>query len=246
MENYVNCDNDKAPGSPDAVQEGNSNRFICIEHKKLGAQSNDYTDSQMNIFQNSEEKQAVVRDSAASDLIDFPIHQDSNIESFAHESIDSNDRSAKFSESPQKIDDKFDEIIEEQLIKIVDYEEVQNKISSLNESLSKLKILDTELSVFEMQLDHSESVQNFIGSVMNKINDIIDNSDDVLNELSQIEEIAQESPKPYSKEEIDEANDRIKYVYQQVEDLKSSITECELEFKAFERSESKVRFLLML
>ena len=53
----------------------------------------------------------------------------------------------------------------------------------------------------------------------------MENSEDVLNELTQIEEIAQESPKPYSKEEIEEANDRIKYIYQQVDGFGNSVAE---------------------
>lgn len=194
----------------------------------------------MDLFHNSDEKAVKVRDSAASDLIDFPVHQDSNKESFAHESIDSNDRTIKFIESPQKVDEQFDEIVEEQLLKIVDYEEVQGKILNLNQFISKLRNLENELSVFETQLDSSQSTQNFISAITNKINNIMENSEDVLNELTQIEEIAQESPKPYSKEEIEEANDRIKYIYQQVDGFGNSVAEWELEFKAFERSESKV------
>ena len=61
--------------------------------------------------------------------------------------------------------------------------------------------------------------------MMHKIHEIIENSDDVLNELSQIEEIAQESPKPYSKEEIYEANERISFVYKQVESIGNSLME---------------------
>ena len=207
------------------------------------SKSQDYTDNNMELF-NKNEKVTKVRESASSDLIDFPIQQDSNKESFAHESVDSNDRTVKYFESPLKVEDQFDEIEEEQVQKIVDYDEVEEKIKLLNNLISRISILEDELWVFEEQLEHNQPTQKFIGSIMNKIHEVIQKSDDVLNELLQIEEIAQDSPKPYSKEEIDEANDRIDYVYQRVEEINNSVIEWELEFKAFERSVSKVSFIM--
>lgn len=100
--------------------------------------------------------------------------------------------------------------------------------------------------MFENQFDGYTEFQEFIKSLTRNINNIHDHAEDVLEELDEVEEVALESPKAYTSEEIEEAQGRIEYIYGQINVIRTDALECEQEYNEFEMANVDVSFRLVM
>lgn len=183
------------------------------------------------------------RDRFSSDLIDFPVSQNSMKESFIPEKAEKSENALKKFESPAKPLERTPETDPLYYTSIIMVSEVEQKELDLKELSDKVTKLIEEIEIFQTQFESNLAIQEFTDEYLRDLISLNENIDNVIEDLKEVQDHAEDTETQLSREESDRFRAHVRDVLKQIKTLTKNYEETDAQFLKFEESRKNVSFV---
>lgn len=185
------------------------------------------------------------RDRFSSDLIDFPVSQNSMKESFLPEQADKSENASRNFETPVKSIERTPEAEPLYYTNIITSTEVDQKVSALEELSQKVAKLIEEIEIFQTQFESNLAIQEFTDEYLRDLIDLTENIDNVIEDLKEVQDHAEDTETRISQGESNRFSAHIRDVLKQIKTLNKNYEETETQFLKFEESRKNVSLVFL-